>query len=152
MASVGPVSSPTVCALPSIVPRPLPLSLVSQLAVESTVGVYIRGGAGSTVWARFFADDPVTRTSLHGCRLRCSGRMYSFVHKSVPEYFAACAMWADVLALAHAIKAATTRARGMCDQVWPVDAVTGCMCRCVCGACRIQGCVALSDAVVWCVL
>ena len=78
---------------------------VVQLAVESTAGVYVRGGIGSSVWARFFADDPVTRASLQGSRLRRSGRLYSFVHKSIPEYFAACAMWADVITVSTMIKA-----------------------------------------------
>ena len=77
---------------------------VVQLAVESTAGVYVCGGVGSSVWARFFADDPVTRASLQGARLRRSGRLYSFVHKSIPEYFAACAMWADVVAVCTAMK------------------------------------------------
>ena len=77
---------------------------VVQLAVESTAGVYVCGGVGSSVWARFFADDPVTRASLQGSRLRRSGRLYSFVHKSIPEYFAACAMWADVIAVSTVIK------------------------------------------------
>ena len=67
--------------------------------------MYTRGGIGSSVWARFFNDDPVTRASLQGSRLRRSGRLYSFVHKSIPEYFVATAMWADVMAVVMAIKA-----------------------------------------------
>ena len=71
-----------------------------QLAVESTTGIYTRGGSGSNVWSRFFSDDPVTLASREGSPLRRNGRMYSFAHKSIPEYLAACAMWADVVAIA----------------------------------------------------
>ena len=82
---------------------------VLQLAVESTAGVYPRGGISSSIWSRYFSDDPVTQASLLGVRLRRSGRLYSFVHKSVPEYFAACAMWADVMAVSAAVKLSAPR-------------------------------------------
>ena len=70
-----------------------------RLAVESTVGLYLRGGAAASDWARFFVDDSVTRASRDGCRLRRVGRAYTFVHKSVPEFLTGCAMWSDVLAV-----------------------------------------------------
>ena len=94
--------------------------------MESTAGVYVRGGVGSSVWARFFADDPVTRASLQGSRLRRSGRLYSFVHKSIPEYFAACAMWADVVAVSSAVKAASMSVSSSADvRSLAVAAVSG---------------------------
>jgi hypothetical protein len=82
-----------------------------QFAVECTMGVYLRGGVGNSPWARFFSDDAVTQASLQGTRLRRHGRLYSFTHKSIPEYFAARAMWQDVKAVAAEIVSA--RAAGV---------------------------------------
>ena len=56
-------------------------------------------------WTRYFANDPVTAASRQGAPLRRSGRLYSFIHKSIPEYFVAVAMWADVLRVADACAA-----------------------------------------------
>jgi hypothetical protein len=82
------------------------------MAVESTAGVYTVGGVGTSPWSRFFATDPVTRTSLNGAPLRRSGRALSFIHKSIPEYFAACAMFDDVLRIAVAVALAGQEAVG----------------------------------------
>ena len=73
------------------------------MAVESTTGVYTRGGVGTGQWARFFRDDAVTQACLRGARLRQCGRVFSFMHKSIPEYFVACAVWSDVVAAVTAI-------------------------------------------------
>ena len=71
-----------------------------QLTVESTAGLYTRGGLGTSEWARYFADDPLTAASRQGCQLRRSGRMYSFVHKNVVESLVASAMWDDLVSAA----------------------------------------------------
>ena len=83
-----------------------------QLAVESTAGLYTRGGLGTSEWARYFADDALTTASRQGCSLRRSGRLYSFVHKSVVEYLAASSIWDDITASAAAVAAAQRGGRG----------------------------------------
>ena len=83
----------------------------SALAVDSVAGVYVVGGTGNSVWARFFAADAVTQAACRGVPLRRAGRSTSFIHKSIAEYFAAMAMWMDITA-ASAVSTSATAGGG----------------------------------------